>query len=126
MLQPMTLRETLQVLLNAAENFEAKVAHQWRLFWLRRSLKRFPRLYELYMRSQHNSPQNYFEERNFVHALDKHDTDFRQIEHNLQQMEDGAWHAFKRKTVRLVTVADHWGWHSGLFDRLEEASAYCY
>ncbi len=87
---------------------------------------RFPRLYDLYARSDLCHPKNYFSEPNIKQVLEGADSMLMEIEDHLQQLDENAWNEFRAKAVRYVTVTNQWDWNEQLFDRLNETKGYVY
>ena len=88
----------------------------------------FPRLYTLYLASEHPHPDNYFEHENLQIALQRRPPDeyLVELEKVLCKLDTAAWHEFKCKTAPIVTAKDHWGWPMQLFDCFNEARGYAY
>lgn len=112
------LLERVSILFSGSSVMDKPTAKTFRrYFW---------RLYQLDRASKRGHQSNYFEQPTVATAIRRWGRQLKKIELCLKKMDSRAWRVFKRKTVRAVTIKDKWGWHSELFDRFDEASAYCH
>lgn len=86
----------------------------------------FPRLFELYLASNTQAPSNWFLQNGVIDALQRNDATARDIERELEELDDGAWDALKAKAKHYVHKTDEYGYHKQLFECLNEAKGYLY
>ena len=88
----------------------------------------FPRLSDLYLDSNRDHPNNYFELKNVSAALltQPPETYYIELEQILNLMDSEDWKEFKKKTKPYITAKDQWGWHTQIVERFHEARGYAF
>ena len=88
----------------------------------------YPRLCELYLESERDHPNNYFEHKTVSANLlrQPHDPYYIELEQVLSFMDSDAWREFKKKATKNVILKDKWGWNTQLFDTFHEARGYAF
>jgi len=80
----------------------------------------FPRLYELYSESDHAKGNNYFDDFDKIISYPHSRSKYKILESELEQIDDAAWQAFKKRALPYVTVRDTDRQWQQLFDAFDE------
>jgi len=86
----------------------------------------YPKLYELYCESNQANAANYFEDFESELRSPQAQSADKQLEVELEQLEDIAWQELKQKTLNYVAVKNERRAWSQLFDILDETKGYHY
>ena len=86
----------------------------------------FPRLFEIYMTSDHAAPGNWFQQPNVWPGLLDNSPGLQPIEEDLQVLDPASWAVFHVKAAQLVHLIDKWGYSRALFDCFNEIKGYRY
>lgn len=88
--------------------------------------KDFPRLHELYSESDTDNADNYFRQDGVMRALKGRRDSLREIEKELQELDDLAWTQLKAKTLKYVSKKDVRRHYAQLFECLHEVKGYMF
>ncbi len=88
----------------------------------------FPRLGEIYCKSDCGNPDNYFKGMKVSNVLSKQplNASLVELEETLSVMDLQDWNDFMKRSIPYVTAKDQWGWHSQLYERFHEARGYVF
>ena len=90
----------------------------------------FPRLFELYGKSNQSASENWFQQPLVVqaltgrHPLPEAIETVREFEASVQELHPTAWEQFKSKARRYVHKTDKWEYHKQLFECFHEGYGY--